>query len=183
MQRLPTVYPPSDDSQLLLEATLKEIRRDDRVLEVGVGSGYVSENIKDKCSFLIATDINPYAVKMAKERGIDVILTDIAEGIKGRFSLILFNPPYLELKECEKGRDWLRIAIDGGEKGVEISLKFLRKVKDLLDENGRIIIISSSLNFDILKEEIHNLGYEFNIIQSKKLFFEEIYALKLVIDK
>jgi len=96
------VYPPQEDSELLLETALMEIKKEDKVLEVGVGSGYVSEKLKDKCKFLLATDISPYAVKEAKRKGLNVIRTDLVKGIRKKFTLILFNPPYLELDENEK---------------------------------------------------------------------------------
>lgn len=42
------VYEPSEDSELLLEAALDEIGGEDEVIEIGVGSGFVSEKLKIK---------------------------------------------------------------------------------------------------------------------------------------
>ncbi len=173
------VYPPSEDSELLLEVALNEVKPNDYVLEIGVGSGFVSEKIKDKCRFLLATDINPHAVKISRERGIEVIRTDLCRGIKGKFSLILFNPPYLELKDFEKKGDWMEKAIDGGKRGMEVICNFLDIVRDVLKENGRIILIISSYNIPDIFEEIKKRGFRFEIIGERKLFFERIYALKL----
>ena len=172
------VYPPSEDSELLLEAAMREISLDDEVLEVGVGSGFVSERIKDLCRFLVATDISPYAVKESKSRGIEVIRTDICRGIRKKFTLILFNPPYLELSEEEKRGDWLEKAINGGKHGMEVIMKFLDEVGEVLADDGRIILIISSMNKGIF-DEIERKGYTYEIVGQKKLFFEELYALKL----
>lgn len=174
-----TVYQPAEDSELLLETTLKEIKPNDEVLEVGVGSGFVAERIKDRCRFLLATDINPFAVKMAREKGIEVVRTDLVKGIKKRFTLILFNPPYLELDDEERRGDWLEKAIDGGKHGIEVTCRFLDLVGDVLAENGRIILIASSFNTPRVFEEIERRGFRWEILAKRYLFFEELYALKL----
>jgi release factor glutamine methyltransferase len=175
------VYPPSEDSELLLDAALKEIRREDEVLEVGVGSGFISSQLLDKCKLVIATDISPFAVKEAKSRGIEVIRTDIARGIRKKFTLILFNSPYLELEEFEKRSDWFEKAINGGKNGIEVILRFLDEIGELLAKNGRIILVVSSLNANVF-EEIENRSFKFKIIGRRKLFFEELFALRLFRD-
>ncbi|ADC64453.1 methylase [Ferroglobus placidus DSM 10642] len=181
LRRLPTVYEVAEDSELLLEAAMEEVKEEDVVIEIGAGSGFVSEKLKGKCKFLLATDINPHAAKMCKEKGLEVVIADLFRGIKGKFTLILFNPPYLELEEEEKVGDWLEKAIDGGRGGIEVSVEFLKQAKEKLKENGRIILISSSHNFERLKEEIEKLGYKFEVVKKRKLFFEELYALKIQI--
>ncbi len=181
LQRLPTVYEAAEDSELLLEAAMEEIRKEDVVIEIGAGSGFVSEKLKGKCRFLLATDINPHAAKICKEKGLEVVVADLFRGIKGKFTLILFNPPYLELEEEEKIGDWLEKAIDGGKGGVEVSVEFLKQAKERLEKGGRIILISTSHNFERLKEEIKRLGYKFEVVKKRKLFFEELYALKIQI--
>ncbi|MBE8540080.1 HemK2/MTQ2 family protein methyltransferase [Geoglobus acetivorans] len=179
LQNCQNVYEPAEDSDLLLEAALVEINEDDVVLEVGGGSGYVSYFLKDRCRYLLSTDINPYAVKCMKKMGIECIRTYLARGIRTRFSLILFNPPYLELEEWEKKEDWLEKAIDGGKNGTEITEKFLEEIKHNLLDNGRIIIISSSHTHATLEKYLEKSEYVWKIIKRKKLFFEELYALKL----
>ncbi|WP_457550797.1 HemK2/MTQ2 family protein methyltransferase [Archaeoglobus sp.] len=174
-----TVYPPAEDSELLLEVALREVKPKDEVLEIGVGSGFVAERLKEKCRFLLATDINPFACMMAKEKGIDVVRTDLVKGIRKGFTLILFNPPYLELDENEKRGDWLEKAIDGGKGGIEVVCRFLDFVRDVLDEKGRIILIVSSFNVPHVFEEIEKRGFRWKILAKRYLFFEELYALKL----
>ena len=178
---LGTVYPPAEDSELLLEVALKEVKEDDEVLEVGVGSGFVAERLKEKCMFLLATDINPFACKIVREKGIDVVRTDLVKGIRKKFSLILFNPPYLELDENERRGDWLEKAIDGGKGGIEVICRFLDSVKYVLADNGRIILIVSSFNVPHVFEEIERRGFRWKIVAKRYLFFEELYALKLEI--
>ncbi|RLI72980.1 protein methyltransferase, partial [Archaeoglobales archaeon] len=163
-----------------LEAALDEICEEDEVIEIGVGSGFVSEKLKDKCKFLVATDISPYAVREAKKKGIEVIRTDLARGIKKRFSLVLFNPPYLELEEELKTGDWVDKAIDGGEKGVEIICRFLDYLDSLLNGKGKAILIVSSVNVPYVFDEIKKRGFRYEIVRQRRLFFEELFALKIM---
>ncbi len=173
------IYEPDEDSELLLEVALKEIRPDDEVIEIGSGSGFVAERIIGKCKLLVVTDISPHAVRVLKQKGLDVIRTDIARGIRKKFTLVLFNPPYLELEEDLKRGDWLDVAVDGGKGGIEVISRFLKSLPEILDENGRAILIISSQNephiYKLLEEE--RIDYE--IAGKRELFFETIYALKL----
>jgi release factor glutamine methyltransferase len=173
------VYPPSEDSELLLEVALQELKKDDDVLEVGVGSGFVSSKLVGKCRLVIGTDISPHAVQKAKKSGVEVIRTNLVKGICKKFTLVLFNPPYLELEDFEKNGDWLEKAIDGGEKGVEIISEFLDEIIDLVGEEGRIILILSSNNLPHILEKIEKNFYS-KVIKHKKLFFEELLALRLM---
>ncbi len=65
-----------------------------RVLEIGTGSGYIAAALKEVAD-VIATDINPHAVCAAKQKGVEVVRTDLADGLRGPFDLVIFNPPYL----------------------------------------------------------------------------------------
>ena len=175
------VYPPDEDTFLLLEASLREVKECDDVLEVGTGSGMIAEKLRNIARFVLATDISPYAVKEAGKKGIDVIRTDLAKGVRKKFSLIIFNPPYLPLDEEERKGDWIEKAIDGGEGGREVILRFLKEIKDNLEENGRILILVSSLSgIDEVLEFAKKQGYVFEKVAEKKLFFErlEIYRLR-----
>jgi release factor glutamine methyltransferase len=139
------VYPVREDTLLLLEAAREEVRPSDRVLEVGVGSGYVARQIQGRVACIVATDINPYAVRRAREEGIEVIRTDLVAGICSRFNLILFNPPYLPTRPEERIKDWLEYALDGGLSGCEVIARFAGQVGTVLAPKGRILLLISSL--------------------------------------
>ncbi|MCX8172833.1 MAG: methyltransferase [Archaeoglobaceae archaeon] len=173
------IYEPAEDSELLLETALREIKQDDEVLEVGAGSGFVAEKLLGKCRYLIVTDISPFAVKLLRNKGLDVVRTDIATGIKKKFTLILFNPPYLEL-EPELKRDlWQDCAINGGKGGLEVIKRFLDSIWDFMDKKGRAILIISSLNAPAFFEELKSRGLNFEILAERKMFFEKIFAIKI----
>ncbi len=174
------IYPPLEDSELLLNAALEEINEDDQVLEVGVGSGFVSSRLIDKCQLVIGTDISPFAVRVTKSEEVEVIRTDIASGIKKRFTLILFNPPNLEIRAGkQKGERWIDKAIQGGEHGTDIAVKFLEEIGEWLKEDGRIILTASSSNFPYIDDKIQSAGFDYEVVDKIESSLYKIYALKL----
>ncbi len=176
---LPKVYEPAEDSFLMIEAALREVKRSDIILEIGTGSGIVSMFIKDIAQ-LIATDISPQAVKCAKLNGIDVIRTDLFEGInvnvKGKFDLIVFNPPYLPSEDQKTDRD---VLWDGGPSGREIINRFLEQVKNYLTDEGRILLLVSSLTgIEQIIDKMKSLDFVVDEIMSEKHFFERLVVLR-----
>ncbi|WP_202318994.1 HemK2/MTQ2 family protein methyltransferase [Archaeoglobus neptunius] len=173
------IYDPAEDSELLLETALKEIRPEDEVIEIGAGSGFVAERLKDRCRWIVVTDISPFAVEVLNRKGLDVIRTDIARGIRKKFSLVLFNPPYLELEDELKRGDWLDVAVDGGKGGLEVTSRFLDSLNEIMSDEGRAILIVSSYNEPSIYELIEKRGFKYGIIGERKLFFEKLYAIKI----
>lgn len=173
------IYEPAEDSELLLESALEEVKKEDLVIEIGAGSGFVAERIVDKCRFLVVTDISPYAVKELRKKGLNVVRTDIAKGIKMKFSLALFNPPYLELEDEIRRDRWEDCAVDGGKGGIEVTCRFLDSLNEIISADGRALIIVSSLNIPRIFEEIEKRGYTYEVVREKSLFFEKIYAVKI----
>lgn len=167
------VYTPREDSFLLLEEAKKEVRTDDTAVEVGTGSGYVAAGLSGMAG-IVATDINPHAVLMARRRGVPVIRTDLTGGLRKVFSLVLFNPPYLPTHPSERLDDWLEYALDGGEDGCEVVQRFLKKVPDLLLPGGRVLILISSLqDFSYCESLFSETGYRWSVTAGLKLEDEE----------
>lgn len=180
------VYEPAEDSFLLADAALKEAAQGMRILEIGAGSGFVSAvllaNLKD--IYLVATEINPHAARCARANRVEVIRTDLFKGIKNekpekRFDLILFNPPYLPTSKEEKVPGWLNYAFDGGISGREILDRFLDEVKDYLKPEGKVLILISSITgLKAVREKIEELGFEVDIVERKKVSFEELMVVR-----
>jgi release factor glutamine methyltransferase len=172
------VYDPGDDSFLLVDAALKEARPGDKVLEIGTGSGIVSLFVKDIAD-VVATDINPGAARNARLNGVQVVRTDLFNGICARFDLVIFNPPYLPTSDEERLNSWLNRAFDGGTTGRAEIERFLMNIDEILVPGGRVLLVISSLTgIDETKKLFEGHGFSVEIISSKKVSFENLVVLR-----
>ncbi|MFP4188358.1 MAG: HemK2/MTQ2 family protein methyltransferase [Halobacteriales archaeon] len=170
------VYPPSEDTYLLRDAALEDVRSEDAVLEVGTGSGVVAEALADEARCVVATDINRDAVRAARERGVEAVRTDLVAGLDASFDLVVFNPPYLPDDE-QTPDDAMADALGGGETGREVAERFLDDVPRVLAPDGRVLLVASSLSG--VEEFEERDGYEAERVASDRYFFEDIVVLRL----
>ena len=174
------VYQPAEDTYLLLGAAQSEARPEDLALEIGCGSGFISQELGAKVARLLATDINPHAVRAARARGIEVIRADLLRGIKGKFDLILFNAPYLPTEPEERTGQWIDYALDGGENGRETVDRFIEDLAGHLRPGGRALLLISSLTgLTEVQETAAAAGLNAEVVADEGCFFERLYVLRL----
>lgn len=174
----PQVYPPREDTYLLLDAALQELKPGDHVLEVGCGSGYIAAGLAEYARVL-ATDINPHAVRETRTRGIDVVRSDLLRGIRGPFDMVLFNPPYLPTSEDERMNDWLEYALDGGPDGCRVIAEFAGQVEKVLAPGGRVLLLFSSMTGrDSVIGIFARQGFKSEILNKSKVEGETLYVVK-----
>ncbi|MFW6305639.1 MAG: HemK2/MTQ2 family protein methyltransferase [Candidatus Saliniplasma sp.] len=173
------VYAPSDDSFLLIE--LLELNGDERVLEIGCGSGLISLHCASKGCETTAVDVSETAVENtfhnAERNGlkIDAKLSDMFTELSSQWDVIIFNPPYLP-NEQNLARD---IRWDGGERGDETILDFLSQAPDFLIDEGLVYLIySDRAPVDRIHKVIEG-RYTLQEKLSETFSFETIYAIKL----
>ncbi len=174
-----TVYPPGEDSYFLQEYVEKLVSGE--VLDMGTGSGVqaVSAASKDEVTRVVAVDINPQALEVARKRALEAqvlqkitfVQSDLFEGIEGYFDWIIFNPPYLPTEGELEDPTWA-----GGERGAELIERFLAAACSHLKTGGKILLIYSSET--LFKAD--KLGYKWSILGEKKLFFETLYCVLLI---
>lgn len=166
------IYEPREDSDLLKKWVKKLVTG--KVLDMGTGSGVQARAALEKTSDVLAADINPECVEHAKKQGIKVILSNLFENISDKFDWIIFNPPYLpeDLDEPEDSK----LATTGGVEGNEIIIEFLKQAKYHLNENGKILIVISSLTGE--PQELF-IDYSWKVLETEKLFFEELTVFEL----
>ena len=182
---MPSIYEPAEDSYLMQEALKSElpqlINKNPNTIffEIGCGSGInlqTALSLGVKKENIFSCDINSSAVAHCKKLGFNSTKSDLFKNIKGKFDLIIFNPPYLP-EDTEEPED-SKLATTGGKKGSEIINSFLVQAKNYLTENGKILLLSSSLT-----KGINFNGFVKKTIARKKLFFEELVVNELKTDK
>ena len=175
------VYDPAEDSYLLADAAISYARDGMHVLEIGTGTGFVSSVLLANVNVnLTATDINPHAAKCAKSNGIEVIRTNMFDGLKAEpcFDMIIFNPPYLPTSDDEKVPGWLNYAFDGGRDG-RVSVEcFLDHVCGYLALDGVILLLVSSLTgIEDMSSKMGAMGFDVDIVGREKCSFEELVVI------
>ena len=164
-----------------------KVAPDDIVLDMGTGSGIQAITAGHTASKVIAVDINPEAVRLARgnvikngvENNVSVIEGDLFSPLSPRheFSVILFTPPYLE--------GTLKTYFDNAlfDSNKDLVRRFFKDAKEYLKPGGYIQMIYSSIaepEQAILITE--QFGWDHSIIARKKTFTEEIIIYKLTLD-
>jgi release factor glutamine methyltransferase len=180
---LDDVYYPSDDTYLLLDTFKEEIinKHFNRSLEIGTGNGLLSLEIYDFCDDVIVVDVNPNVIKYmfdTKKRyllnKLTIINSNLFDKVNDKFDLIIFNPPYVPSDKI------IDLAVDGGKDGSKIINQFIEQLYYYLTDNGVCYLLISSLNKkNNIFKKIRENNLNFEILNSKRIFFEELIVLKI----
>ena len=133
----PGVLIPRPETEILIEKVANELCGNERVAEIGTGSGVIAIMLKKLLPNLqiVATDISPKAIALAKKNAvlhgvkIEFLLTSYLDGITKPIDVIVSNPPYIKRSyELPKSvRYEPESALFGGEEGDEV----LRHIVDI----------------------------------------------------
>ena len=137
------IYSPAEDS-FLLEEIVRKKSKNQKILDVGCGSGIqMRAAINSGAKSVLGIDIDSESLKLCKKSGLKVKKSNLFSNVKGKFDLIIFNPPYLPKDEREDVKS--ARATSGGKNGDEIILRFLKKAPKFLEKDGSILLLISSL--------------------------------------
>ncbi len=167
------IYEPAEDSYLLeKEVCLRAQGK--RILDMGAGKGIQTiAALKAGALSVLSVDVNSNAIKELKKKGLNAIQSNLFSKVKGKFDLIIFNPPYLPEDKREDKESAL--STSGGKKGDETIIRFLRGVRRHLADGGIILMVISSLTphegiLSILREK----GFKWNVAAQKNVFMERL---------
>jgi len=142
---------PRPETEFLAEIAIKTVEENDKVLDLCTGSGAIAIAIaKEKNIQVTAVDISAQAIELATENaklnGADVkfIESDMFEKVKGKFNLITCNPPYIKSGDMPSLQKEVqhepKIALDGGEDGLDFYRRLAKEAPKRLVRGGTIIM-------------------------------------------
>ena len=179
---------PRPETEILVEKIVKYYRGKKLfILDVGTGSGCIITSLLRELreSNGIAIDISKKALKIAKQNSklnnvfnrVRFINSSISRFNGYKFDLIVSNPPYIarhELKNLDEGIKFYepKIALDGGNDGLDVIRKVIYKSRKILKINGMLAIeigngqyrkVSHILKLNKFREKILLKDYKDNI--------------------
>ena len=172
---------PRPETELLVERLI-EIFKKKRItiLDIGTGSGCILLSLLSNLtgSRGIGLDISNKAISVAKENSAKLNMSSKVKFFvrshklifEKKFDLIVSNPPYIQTKDIKNLSDDIkmyepRMALDGGNDGLDLIKKFIYKSKEILKINGMLAL------------EIGNEQFK----KVSKLLFDNNFRIKHVI--
>ena len=179
---------PRPETEILVENLIKYYKgKNPFILDIGTGSGCIIISILQelKKSTGIAIDISQKALKIAKKNSklngtfnrIKFVNLSVCKFNTFKFDLIVSNPPYIsrsELKNLDEGIKFFepKIALDGGNDGLDVMRKVIYKSRKILKINGMLALeigngqykkVSQILKLNKFREKILIRDYKDNI--------------------
>ncbi len=142
---------PRPETEMLVYNAIKCVNSQSRVLDLCTGSGAIAVTIQAEVGCTVdAVDISEGALEVAKknaeENGAKVrfIQSDLFSGVEGKYDLIISNPPYVTTGEIstldEEVKREPKIALDGGEDGLDFYRKIAAEAENHLESCGVLIM-------------------------------------------
>jgi len=148
----PDVLIPRPETEHLVEASLKRICPDDRVLDVGTGSGAIAATLAlESAARLCASDVSLSALRIAVENAlrlgaaVDFIACDLASAVAARsIDLLVSNPPYVPRTDQPSLQREVRdyepdVALYGGPTGLELYERLIEDAPRVLRPKGWLL--------------------------------------------
>ena len=147
---------PRPETELLVEKLVTIFKKKRmHILDIGTGTGCIIVSLlcELKNSTGMALDISNKAIIVAKKNACKFNLSDRIKFLnksftdlhKKKFDLIVSNPPYIKRKDIKNLSDDVkrfepRMALDGGNDGLDLIKKVIYKSKKILKINGTLAL-------------------------------------------
>ena len=187
---------PRPETELLIEKLIEIYKyKNIDILDVGTGTGCILISLLSelKNSFGVGIDISKSALKIANQNAkknevinrAKFILKSIESNYDKKFDLIVSNPPYVKrvdlknLVEDVKNYE-PKLALDGGNDGLDVIKKVIYKSKEILKVNGRLALeISGEQKYKVSEILFKNNFRLENIIKDYNRIYRILISKKL----
>ena len=166
---------PRPETELMVERLVKIYNKKRLfILDIGTGSGCILISLlaELKSSKGIGIDISKKAIKIAKKnaikhrmiKNINLLERSFMDLHNYKFDLIVSNPPYIQRKEINKLDDDIKkyepkIALDGGNDGLDVIRKVIYKAKDILKFNGMLAIEIGNEQYSLVSKILNKNNF------------------------
>lgn len=143
---------PQPDTEILVEEVLKIAKNEnkEKILDICTGSGCIGISLAGNLfnSKVTMSDISKEALEIAKKnieknqvkQKVTLLQSNLFENIKGKFDIIVSNPPYIETKEISTLSKQVQaepiMALDGGKDGLYFYRKLIQQAPSYLEKEG-----------------------------------------------
>ena len=146
---------PRPETEMLAEYAAKTCEEGDKVLDLCTGSGCVAIAVakmaEEKNITVTAADISADALALAQENAkanraeIKFIESDLFAHVKGKFNVIVCNPPYIKHGDLAALQKEVRehepmLALDGGEDGLDFYRRIAKDAPRRLVSGGTLLL-------------------------------------------
>jgi len=147
---------PRPETELMVEKIVSIFKNKDiQILDIGTGTGCILLSILSelKQSRGIGVDISQRAIRIAIKNSIKHKLShkvkfykkSLTEVYDSKFDLIVSNPPYIKKKDIKNLEDDIKkfepkLALDGGNDGLDVIRKVIYKSRSILKLNGMLAL-------------------------------------------
>ena len=190
----PDVLIPRQDTEILVEEVLKELNDGSRILDMCTGSGCILLSLlyySNDCEG-VGVDVSEDALKVARdnvgrlildetfdllfktggmgkkhldEERIEFIESNLFNDVRGKFDIIVSNPPYIRSDVIptlmEEVRDYEPIlALDGKEDGLFFYREIIKKSPEYLNGGGKLFFEIGYDQADEVKKIMEEAGFK-----------------------
>jgi release factor glutamine methyltransferase len=169
-------------SKFFLNYLLSFPLKNKSLLELGVGSGFISLNASRAGALVTATDISHAAIENsafnAKQlsQNIQLIHSDLFEMLpKQYFDFIVINPPYFKKNPTiEADYAWYC-----GENG-EYFIRLFSKLQNYMHKNSIVLmVLSDECDLELIKKIALENKFSFNQVKQKRFLWEMNFIFQI----
>ena len=185
----PGVLIPRQDTEIVVEEAMRNLHDGMRILDVGCGSGCILLSLLHYSNDCIGVGVDlsetalELSMKNAEELGIRAkrvdhwdskmhedaqavfMISDLCANVEGPFDVIISNPPYIPTAEIEtldpEVKDFdPKLALDGGEDGLDLYRRLVPEAFELLRSGGHIYLEIGYNQGEAVEGLLRETGFE-----------------------
>ena len=168
---------PRPETELMVERLIKKYKnkKNISILDMGTGSGCIIISLLSELdsSYGVGIDISHKAIEIAKKNSISncvdkkikFLNISFSNYFNKKYDLIVSNPPYISKREFRCLSDDIkkfepRIALDGGNDGLDLIKKVIYKTREILKINGTLALEIGNKQFRKVSKILINNNFK-----------------------